>query len=50
VFSGHVIWRWDVGPGKELAQSIDRMASSEAREDGCEVGLRIDGVELAGLD
>jgi hypothetical protein len=42
--------RRDVYPGQELVEPVDGVAVGEPREHVGEIGLGIDGVELAGLD
>ena len=52
MFSGHVFEcdRLRVGPGHEVVEFAGEMAVDDLREDVGHIGLRIDAVDLAGLD
>lgn len=51
LFSGHGLERrWRVGPGQQLVELALRMTGDDAGDDVGEIGLRVDAVELAGLD
>jgi hypothetical protein len=47
MFSGHGV---SVGPGHEVVDPAGGVAVDQAGEGGGQVGLGVDGVELAGLD
>jgi hypothetical protein len=47
MFSGHVV---GLGPGHEVVDLAGGVAVDQPGEGGGQVGLRVDGVELAGLD